>query len=297
MGCKAFIVVVLLCIHQIGNTTMWLLPDANKRLDEVTFLAAHNAYANYTDGWRYAQQRLTINQQLIHGVRAFLLDIHLHNGTIVLSHGGTRGLYGLQKSGPYHLLASALTAIQQFIETHPYEIITIFLENFVDSDRLTHEIESIHEFHKLLLTHTDWDPTQHTYQWPTLKWMQEHNKRIIIFNEDKSRSRTVSSDNPFYSVWHHVIESKYGTTNLKHACKQRPESQKLNHHTRSLSLLNFFGTISFAKSKRKNSYHMLKKFIDNAQQLTLGKKPTWIALDFIDQGNALQLINELNSLG
>ena len=220
---KVFILLVVLCINQVGKSAMWLMPDTRKRLDQVTFLAAHNAYANYADGWRYAQQRLPICQQLIHGVRAFLLDIHLHNGTVVLSHGGTRGLYSLQKSGPYHSLTSALATLQQFIETHPHEIITIFLENFVDNDRLTHEIESIAQFHKLLLTHADWNPAQHTHQWPSLKWMQKHNKRIIIFNEDKSRSRAVSHNDPFYAVWQHVIESQYGTTNLKYTCKQRPE--------------------------------------------------------------------------
>jgi hypothetical protein len=294
MKSKAFWLLIVLCIFQIIESH-WQLPNNHKRLNEITFLAAHNAYANYADGWRYGQQRLTLTKQLDHGVRAFLLDIHLHKNSIVLSHGGTHGLYSLLKKGPFQTLASALLLLQQFIEQNPKEVITIFLENFVDNDHLVQEINNQPNFSSLLLTHIHWNPAEHDNQWPTLKWMQKHNKRIIIFNEDKSHSRPITNNDPFYSIWHHVIESQYGTTNIKCACKQRRESQKLNQCERSLFLLNFFGTFSISKSKRKNSYKILKSYIDKAKKVT-DKKPNWLALDFVEQGNGLEIINELNFL-
>ncbi len=289
------ILMVLLMKNEImGTREPWILPNRKKRIDQVTFLAAHNAYANYQDGWRYAQQRLNLEQQLHYGVRGLLLDIHTYKGTIVLSHGGCKGFYSWLKSGPYDTLYSALVTIKKFVENNPEEIVTIFFENYVDNNTLKQYIESFFKFHALLLTKNDWNPNRH-HQWPTIEWMQRHNKRIIIFNEDKSRSRIIKGNDPFFPVWDHVLESRYGTTNLQKAYKQRPESCKFNHKNRNLSLLNYFGTITIrSKSTKRNSYETLKILVQKARNHGYGKTPNWIALDFIDKGNSITLINELN---
>ncbi|MEX0940895.1 MAG: hypothetical protein WDZ41_06065 [Candidatus Babeliales bacterium] len=277
----------------LNGQESWILPHIKKKYNEITFLASHNAYASKDDGWRYSQQKIDIEQQLSTGVRGFLLDIHFHKNTIVLSHGGCRGFFKLLKTGSYDPLQKAFNTLLGFLEQNPHEIITIFLENYVHNDQLKSEIEKNSILQKILLTKKDWDPEINS-EWPTLEWMQKKNKRIIIFNEDKSKSRSITDEDPFFSVWHHIIESQYGTTNLKQVCKERRESQLHANRNRSLYLLNFFGTISLAKkSKKRNSYEMLKQLVDRIHDQTK-KLPNWIALDFVDQGNAMKLVNELN---
>lgn len=274
--------------------TEWLAPSAHKRFNEVCFLASHNAYANQHDGWRYAQQELNISEQLSYGVRAFLLDIHYYNNEIVLSHGGCRGLYKLLKKGNFDTLDNALNSIALFLDTHPYEVVTIFLENYVPNSILA-DFLSQHQSRYLFLKPLDWNPHEHDNTWPTFSWMIEHNKRLVIFNEDKSQSRAITLDDPFFSTWHYVIESMYGTTNIKHIIKERKESLVHQHKQRSLYLVNFFGTVTVpSHSTQRNSYKQLEKLTSCIMSQGIKKKPNWIALDFVERGNALAFINELN---
>lgn len=57
--------------------------DSHRRYDQVTFLTAHNAFAATQEGWVYAQQALSIPNQLLFGVRALMLDIHMAQGGTV----------------------------------------------------------------------------------------------------------------------------------------------------------------------------------------------------------------------
>lgn len=57
--------------------------DPNRRYDQVTFLTAHNAFASTQDGWLYAQQAVSIPNQLKLGVRGFMLDLHMGQGGLI----------------------------------------------------------------------------------------------------------------------------------------------------------------------------------------------------------------------
>lgn len=48
----------------------------DRRYDQASYLTAHNAFAATAAGWAYAEQSLSIKQQLDYGVRALMLDIH-----------------------------------------------------------------------------------------------------------------------------------------------------------------------------------------------------------------------------
>ncbi len=57
--------------------------NPQRRYDQVTFLTAHNAFASTQEGWLYAQQALSIPNQLQFGVRGLMLDIHMAQGGTV----------------------------------------------------------------------------------------------------------------------------------------------------------------------------------------------------------------------
>jgi len=52
----------------------------NRRYDQAAFLTAHNAFAATDLGWVYAQQKLSIREQLEYGVRGFMLDVYKSRG-------------------------------------------------------------------------------------------------------------------------------------------------------------------------------------------------------------------------
>src|SRR6185369_10751744 len=57
--------------------------NSSRHYDQVTFVTAHNAFAATDYGWIYAQQGLTITDQLKLGVRGLMLDIHLGQASVV----------------------------------------------------------------------------------------------------------------------------------------------------------------------------------------------------------------------
>ena len=295
----------------------WLLPDPKLRYDQTSFLTAHNAFANFNQGWQqYMMQTWSIEEQLDHGVRGLMLDTHETEGTVRLCHVGCSALHTIQKGiGPalhalwerheYELLTKTLGTIKDWLDRHPSEVVTLFLENRVDNDKLAKEIESVPGLMPMILKLTDWDPHEYGGMWPTIAWLRAHNKRVIIFNEDKTGSNLGNEDNPerlkypFSYTWHYLIESQYGSVNKDTVCAERATSKKHEELNRLLYLVNFFRQLagSPTASKQDNDYNTLKEVINLCRQRDIagGKYPNFLALDFVEEGNGMQLINEFNT--
>ncbi len=296
----------------------WVFPYSKLRYDEVSFLTAHNAFANFNEGWmRYMMQTWSIEEQLDHGVRGIMLDAHeFPDGSIRLCHGGCSALHTLQKGigkaagalwnkHEYETLKSTLTTIKEWLDKHPSEIVTIFLENRVDNEKVAGEIASLESFLPMVLELKDWDPSKHDGKWPTLSWMRARNKRIVIFNEDKTGSDFSRKDNPdrytfpFWYSWHYMIESQYGTVDKLKASAERHDSAAFKDLKRYLLLINFFRQFTgpLAASAKDNSYNALKDLVNFCKKkgLGYGKNPNFLALDFVEEGNAMKLINKLNT--
>ncbi|MET8757657.1 RICIN domain-containing protein [Lentzea sp. NPDC004782] len=123
-----------------GGDTWFLTPvnpvrvpaQSDPRLDEVTFLTAHNAYANDVDGgFTFGNvapnQSRGVVQQLGDGVRGFMLNIHQTSDGAILCHNSCTFV-----SKPV-ALAVDLQRIVDFLKSHPTEIVTVFLEDHVDA--------------------------------------------------------------------------------------------------------------------------------------------------------------------
>lgn len=279
--------------------SQWRLPDPNKPISQYTFAVAHNAYSNKAEGWRKKpQQNWSIEQQLMQGVRGFQLDVWDFKGELLLCHGGCDPVKLLEKRGNVdkpRTLASVLEQLTRWLVANPKEIIFVFLENRVNNDKLKNAILGVPGLKDVLLTPQGWNPATHNNDWPTLSWMQSNNKRMIIFNEDKSNSRGSNINDPFYYSYAYIIENQYNTFDKKKLCKQRSESAVYNPFKRSLVFFNYF---EFSKTDAKdNSYENLKKVITNCNidGVPKGKKPNFITVDFIDQGDVMKLVNEFNA--
>ncbi|CAM5712567.1 hypothetical protein SALBM217S_03488 [Streptomyces griseoloalbus] len=100
------------------------------QLDQVTFLTAHNAYANGVDGGfappfvdLFPNQNRGIQQQLADGVRGFMLDIHQTPDGAILCHNSCTLV-----RRPVALWVD-LQRIVDFLRAHPDECVTVCLED------------------------------------------------------------------------------------------------------------------------------------------------------------------------
>ncbi len=292
------LIIVCFLLHPIQGYNTWKHPNENLPYHKVSFLTAHNAFSNSADNWRYKQQHWGIEEQLNNGIRGLMLDTHESDNTILLCHGRCGGLYGLQKSGEYKTLRQELSIIYNWLKYHPQEIVTIILENYVGSDHLLKKtIEAIPGLAQLILTEKDWNLHAHKNKWPTLKWLKEHNKRVIIFNDNMKAAGSTSYT--FYE-WDHVIENQFGTFNMEKASCERPDSAACTDKKRMLFLLNYFGTITARQQSciATNSCETLTSLMHKCAQqgYSRGRRPNFIALDHVHIGDAMKLVNSLNKL-
>jgi hypothetical protein len=272
----------------------WISYDPEKKYDEVCFLTSHNSYAATEHGFLYAQQTLSLKKQLELGVRGLMLDIFDDpKEKIVLCHGGhfiTRLICMGKKPMPFK---KSLITIREFLNAHPSEIITIFLENYVTNNELLDAVLKESDVEDLILSPSDWDPSK---GWPYLGWMQTHNKRLVIFNA-QGRSRFT------FNEWEHVIENRWGTLHTNHALKERKESKAYRHSRRHLLLLNYFPKLQL---NVMNSYENINsKMLDVFMQKTLAhglkthsskhRLPNFICLDQIHTGNGMKHVIAINS--
>lgn len=307
------------------DLTQYLKSDYN----EWTFLTAHNAHANKKSGWWYRQQNLDITELLDYGVRGLMLDVHPYKNDAYLCHGdcstlatvtqrsfieGIKSWMGLKTE--YKTLKEILLLVKRWLEKEKnrYEVVTIFLENYVD-DSIIESIlkESLHAtiFNpEDLVTFKKEHPTK---AWPSLQTLCDLKKRIIVFNEKKRGSGLTFADKPlFFSSFDHIIESQFGTTfdkdhgiDLSIICKQRSESYDKNDTKRSLYTFNFFSYPSKqSDAKINNSYNNLMHAITlcfnnnsapGSPYVCSLKKPNFLALDFVDIGDGKKVVDYLHN--
>lgn len=298
--------------------------------NEWTFLTAHNAHTNKKFGWWYRQQNLGITQLLNYGVRGLMLDVHYYKNNIYLCHGTCSTIATVaQKSfingikswlgfnADYQTLSNALQEIKKWMQrqNNKNEIVTIFLENYVDDALIEKDLKSIKStaFTPLDLRNFR---SHNTSQWPTIQELCIMDKRIIVFNEKKSGKIIVNTQYQpiFFNSFDHIIESQFGTTfnednkiDPNKICLQREESQKNNTMERSLYTFNFFSYPSKESDAYiNNSFNNLMSAItacskknDAANKdlyVCTNKKPNFLALDFVDIGDGKRTVEYLNTI-
>lgn len=285
--------------------TTWITPDLSLRYNEVCFLTAHNAHAAHPYGYLYAQQSWKIEDQLKNGVRGLMLDtysVHKTNLTeerkppttkdvdnfeIMLWHGATGRNLKMK-------FASVLEIIRNFLNKNKKEIITIQLENHAPNYLIDAIIERTN-ISNLVLQPIDWDSKQKG--WPTLQWMINNNKRLVIFNSSPSNSSQLSSKYTYYQ-WIHTIENQYGQLDIKKAAKERSESKR-RYLTKDLYTMNYFGTITsplkYPKANEEGIRELLVYSLKNGLQGKFKNRyPNFIALDYVNKGDAIKLVNTIN---
>jgi len=301
----------------------------DRRYDEVSFPATHNAMSSAAAGnWFYPEQPDGIVDQLDHGIRVLLVDSWYGRRTdragIVVNVGPSRAAalaearatygtaavtsalrirhaLGLSPSGPVeaflcHTMCqlgstpwlASLRATKAWMDDHPADVVTLFVE-----DRVTPEdtAELIDEAGLLPYVYTPpGDSADAT--WPTLGQMVESGKRLVVLMENHGGGERYPwllqgfdwvQDTPFFF--------------------RRPADFTCHRNRGRLDaplfLVNHWITDPRAE--------VTNATIVNARQVLLprvlrcqeerGMLPNFVAVDFYDRGDLLDVIDTLNGFG
>jgi hypothetical protein len=283
------------------------VPD-QRRLDQVTFLTAHNAFANGVDGgfappfvnWVPNQTR-GINQQLADGVRGFMLDIYQTPDGAILCHTSCTLV-----SKPV-ALGVDLQRIVDFLNANPSEIVTVFLEDYVSPTVLRDSLTNVNGLANVLYRPDQAGARDHG--WPTVSTLQATNDRLLIFTDhsrsaDESAGLTRDSFGVMYQrEW--TVENYWsmgsGTGTSDWSCYSRwygandniPLTQT-NPNFQPLFVMNHFRDTPVGNTPGTDN----TKLRDRAERFcepAARKKPTYLAVDRYDLGNPGSAVAGLNT--
>jgi hypothetical protein len=308
-----------LAIGSSGGLAAWYLtpvtsptgpmPPADQRtLDQVTFLTAHNAYANGVDGGfappfvnLVPNQTRGINQQLADGVRGFMLDIHQTSDGAILCHNSCTLV-----SSPVALWVD-VQRIVDFLKAHPDQFITVFLEDYVDPGVLRSELARVNGLSDVLYRPDRTGVRQNG--WPKMADLIAANHRLLIFTDhsrssDESAGLTRDSFGVMYQKdW--TVENYWsmgsGIGSSDWSCYSRWYDANTNIPLtrtepgfRPLFVMNHFRDAAIASTAQTDN----TKLADRAQrfcQPAARKKPNFLAIDRYDLGNPAAAVNTLNT--
>lgn len=249
--------------------------------NKYSWLTTHNSYAK--EGGSLlgpANQIDSIGAQLNNGVRGLMLDMYDFDGNIWLCHSaGT--CYNFTAFEPAE---DALTTIQKFLEVNPTEIITIFIEDYVQStDGLTKVFNAagLKDYMFPLAS-----MPKNGEDWPLISDMITKNQRLIVFTSKRAKE---ASEGIAY-VWNYVVENQYGNDKsdggmVAGECPNRAESSPMNDTKKSLVLMNYFPTNPNATESCLDNSTPLTNMLDTCHKLSGNRWANFIAVDFYKNGD------------
>ncbi len=153
-------------------------------INNIMFLAGHNAYNNTADGYLFPNQYYSITDQLRIGGRVIMLDVHYGNSSFW--EGSAASLcHGLSThvgcSSTNRMFSSAVKEIATWLKKieNRQEVVILEIEDEVSKgiDGANHINDPIKEYlGELIFKPTDKNP----HRWPTIAEMVEANKRIVV---------------------------------------------------------------------------------------------------------------------
>jgi hypothetical protein len=285
------------------------MPSADRRtLDQVTFLTAHNAYANGVDGGfappfvnLVPNQTRGINQQLADGVRGFMLDIHQTSDGAILCHNSCTLV-----SRPVALWVD-VQRIVDFLKAHPDQFVTIFLEDYVDPGVLRGELARVNGLSDALYRPDRTGAKQNG--WPKMADLIAANHRLLIFT-DHSRSSDEAAGlirdsfgvmyqkdwtvENYWSMGSGVGSSNWSCYSRWYDANTNIPLTRAESAFRPLFVMNHFRDATIASTAQTDN----TKLTDRAQrfcQPAARKKPNYLAVDRYDLGDPASAVNTLNT--
>ncbi|KAJ7971110.1 PI-PLC X domain-containing protein [Quillaja saponaria] len=277
-------------------TDQFKLLNNSLPFNKYAFLTTHNAYAIEGEPSHTGVPRLTftnqedsITQQLNKGVRGLMLDTYDFDGDIWLCHSFGGNCHDYTAFEP---ALDTLKEIEAFLSANPAEIVTLILEDYVQSPNGLTKVFTNAGLMKY------WFPVKNMPQngldWPLVSDMVANNQRLIVFTSIKSKEQ---SEGIAYQ-WNYMVENQYGDGGMKAGnCPNRGESSSLNDRSKSLVLVNYFNS---APVKQTTCLHNSGDVINMLRTCYGAAGNRWsnfVAVDFYKRsegGGAFQAVDTLN---
>ncbi|XP_044489547.1 PI-PLC X domain-containing protein At5g67130 [Mangifera indica] len=225
------------CVRSTA-TDPFKLVNNTMPFNKYAFLTTHNSFAR-TGKPRLAfpNQEDSIIQQLNNGVRALMLDTYDFKGDIWLCHSFNGKCFEFNAFQPAR---DAFNEIEAFLSANPSQIVTLILEDYVETPNGLTKVFNESGLMKY------WFPVskmpQNGQDWPLVKDMVASNQRLLVFTSKKSKQDTEG----IAYQWNYMVENQYGNDGTEPGvCSNRGESAKLDDKTKSLVLVNHFGSAPF----------------------------------------------------
>ncbi|MFI1188194.1 FG-GAP-like repeat-containing protein [Streptomyces californicus] len=268
---------------------------ADPRFDQLTQLTTHNAFRNSEDDQGEANapnQPHSIQAQLDFGVRGLMLDLGHSAGAVRLCHEG--------KCNPDRRpLTEALTTVTTFLNQHPDQIVTLFLEDYTTAAQLKESLDAVPDVAKLVF-----NPEMEGVRskgWPKVSRMVAENKRLLmITSSDRGGD---GGAKPGFGVvygqeW--TVENYWsmglglGSSNWR--CASRWNSIPLSQEEKNfhrLFVMNHFRDVAMSPTYTNDN----KKLADRAERFCMPaarKKPNYLAIDQYKNGDPMAAVVALN---
>ncbi len=269
-----------------------------QKYDEVAWLTTHNSFTNYEDSrWIVANQSKSIQHQLEAGVRGLMLDVWHYKSGLYLCHGDCEKfpVPGITYALPRQTVKGALQTVVNFLNSHPNDVVTLFLEDESNSkgDHLKNVLDSVSGLRSMMFV-----PSQQGVSsngWPKVADMVRSNKRLLIFS-DKS-GHTLDVDAAWFVQNHWSI----GDLGTDYECRTRWEKTPLDDQgdfNRPFIMNQFRNVPSIITAAIDNGSNLERRINDYCMPAAGGKKPNFIAVDFFELPlcgkNPTSIVNDLN---
>ncbi|CAM6039017.1 unnamed protein product [Sphagnum compactum] len=283
------------CTRSDATPTSAFPKNTSLPFNKYAWLTTHNSFAIFGSPPRagtpiitFFNQEDSVTQQLNNGVRGLMLDMYDFKNTVWLCHSFNGKCFDFTAFRP---AIETLIEIKSFLDNNAMEIITIFIEDYVNAPFGLTKVFTSAGLMKY------WFPLSNMpvggADWPTLDTMIQMNHRLIVFTSmDKEATEGIAHQ------WNFTNENQFGDDGMKQGiCINRGGSSVMSDTTKALIVQNFFPTNPNPIEVCVDNSDALWNELSSCYSASGNRWSNFLAVDFYKRstgGGAFHAVDTLN---
>lgn len=243
-----------------------------RALDDVVLAIAHNAMNVEDEGWLLPNQHFGYERQVEDGIRGFMLDVYDVDGVTTLCHADCG--FGSEP------LADALARFDALLDAYPDDVFVFVIQDEVDFAPVVATFEASGLRDRVI----DGVPP-----WPTLGELIDADTRLLVTHE---------VDRPGQPSWYHPAYGLAWDNDYASETVDDFDCAVLRGDANNdVFLLNHFLTKGIGSddlAAEANVGSVVRDHVERCEAET-GDRVSWLAVDFYDVGEAIAVVDELNT--